>query len=166
MNDWQKRRFSERVVRTLFNTVTGKRIAVLGFAFKKDTNDTRESAAIQVCRDLLEERAQLAIHDPKVREEQVRADLGLHDDDKSVRICTNATEATAGAHALLILTEWDAFRELDFEHIYRSMVKPAWIFDGRGLLDHEMLRRIGFKVFSIGKPIPTHGHGLEQLGFN
>lgn len=163
MNDWQKRRFSERIVRTLFNTVTGKRIAVLGFAFKKDTNDTRESAAIQVCQDLLEERAHLAIYDPKVTESQMRLDLGLSDDDQSVSICTDSIQAATGAHALLVLTEWDAFREIDFEKIHGSMVKPAWIFDGRGLLDHEKLRRIGFNVFSIGKPIPASGHPVDPF---
>ena len=146
--------------------VTGKRIAVLGFAFKKDTNDTRESAAIQVCHDLLEERAHLAIHDPKVTESQMRSDLGLSDDDKSVTICTDSIQAATGAHALLVLTEWDAFREIDFEQVHRSMVKPAWIFDGRGLLDHEKLRQIGFKVFSIGKPIPASTHPVDQFGSN
>lgn len=153
MNDWQKRRFSERVIRTLFNTVTGKRIAVLGFAFKKDTNDTRESAAIYVCKDLLEERAHLAIHDPKVKPEQIRKDLVLSLDDERVTFAASAEDAAKGAHALLVLTEWDAFKNADFEAIYENMLKPAWIFDGRNVLDRPKLEQIGFKVYSIGKPL-------------
>jgi len=151
MNDWQKHRFAERVVRTLFNTVTGKRIAALGFAFKKDTNDTRESAAIYVCRDLLEERATLAIHDPKVGPEQICKDLEIQPDHPGIEFSSSAVQAAAGAHALLILTEWDEFRHLDYEAIFDSMVKPAWIFDGRNVLDHARLRKIGFKVYCIGK---------------
>lgn len=154
MNDWQKRRFSERIVRTLFNTVTGKRIAVLGFAFKKDTNDTRESAAIYVCKDLLEERANLTIYDPKVKPEQARKDLNLAEDDARVSFAATAEEAAEGAHALLVLTEWDAFKTLDFERIYQTMLKPAWVFDGRNILDRARLESIGFKVYSIGKPLP------------
>lgn len=153
MNDWQKHRFSERVVRTLFNTVTGKRIAVLGFAFKKDTNDTRESAAIYVCQDLLEERAHLSIHDPKVKPEQIRKDLSLSPEDQRVTFAASAEEASKGAHALLVLTEWDAFKDLDFEVIYENMLKPAWIFDGRNILDRPKLEKIGFRVYSIGKPL-------------
>jgi UDPglucose 6-dehydrogenase len=154
MNDWQKHRFAERVLRTLFNTVTGKRIGVLGFAFKKDTNDTRESAAIYVCKDLIEERAKLSIYDPKVGSAQICKDLAIEEDHPNIEFATNAAQAAAGAHALLVLTEWDEFRQLDFEAIYQSMVKPAWIFDGRSLLDHAKLRQIGFKVYSIGKPLP------------
>ncbi|HEY1082599.1 MAG TPA: UDP-glucose 6-dehydrogenase [Prosthecobacter sp.] len=154
MNDWQKRRFSERIVRTLFNTVTGKRIAVLGFAFKKDTNDTRESAAIYVCKDLLEERANLTLYDPKVKPGQARKDLNLAEDDARVTFAATAEEAAEGAHALLVLTEWDAFKTLDFERIYQTMLKPAWVFDGRNILDRARLESIGFKVYSIGKPLP------------
>lgn len=159
MNDWQKHRFAERVLRTLFNTVTGKRIAVLGFAFKKDTNDTRESAAIYVCRDLLEERASISIYDPKVTTTQICKDLDIESGNPNVEFATSAAQAAKGAHALLVLTEWDEFRKLDFEALYESMVKPAWIFDGRSLLDHTKLRQIGFKVYSIGKPLPQEVNG-------
>lgn len=155
MNDWQKHRFAERVLRTLFNTVTGKRIAVLGFAFKKDTNDTRESAAIYVCRDLLEERASLSIYDPKVTVAQMCKDLAIEAHNPNVEFATSAAQAAKGAHALLVLTEWDEFKKLDFEAIYQDMVKPAWIFDGRNVVDHAKLRDIGFKVYSIGKPLPV-----------
>ncbi len=154
MNDWQKHRFVAHVLRTLFNTVTGKRIGVLGFAFKKDTNDTRESAAIGVCQDLIEERAMLSIYDPKVDDAQIRDDLNIKGEHSHVEFATSAVQAATGAHALLVLTEWDEFRELNFEAVYHAMIKPAWIFDGRSLLDHAKLRAIGFKVYSIGKPLP------------
>ncbi len=157
MNNYQKRRFSRNIVQRLFNTVSDKRIAVLGFAFKKDTNDTRESPAIYVCRDLLEERAQLAIYDPKVSEKQIRADLGRSDGDGADRltVCADPYEACRGAHAVAVLTEWDAFKpdQLDYERIYRDMEKPAFLFDGRNITDVAELRRIGFRAFGIGKPL-------------
>jgi len=152
MNDWQKQRFSRQIVSTLFNTVSGKRVTVLGFAFKKDTNDTRESAAISVVRDLLEEGAQVVVYDPKVPAEEIRKDvLGTATNDRLV-IATCPEEAAAGAHALAVVTEWDAFKTLDFEKIYAGMHKPAFVFDGRNILPAAKLRDIGFRVFSIGKP--------------
>jgi UDPglucose 6-dehydrogenase len=151
MNQWQKRRFAENIVRTFFNTVNGKRIAVLGFAFKKDTNDTRETPAIDVCKHLLEERAHLAIHDPKVEAEKIHRDLERHDNDPQIEISPSAAAAAAGANALLILTEWDEYKTLDFQTIYASMIKPAWVFDGRNILDHAALKKIGFQVRAIGK---------------
>jgi len=151
MNDYQKRRFARRVVSTMFNTVSDKRIAVLGFAFKKDTNDTRESAAIYVCRDLLEEQADLAIYDPKVEAPQIYADLRLDPKDERIQICKDAYEATKDAHAVLILTEWDEFKQLDFKKIYDGMNLPAFLFDGRNLLDLEKLRAIGFEASGIGR---------------
>ena len=165
MNDYQKRRFAERVVRTMFNTVSDKRLAIFGFAFKKDTNDTRESAAIAVCRDLLRERARLAIYDPRVEPEQILrelesacTDLGgvLSAQDReliqnNVEVCGDATTAADGSHAIAVMTEWDEFRDLDFEAIYASMRKPAFVFDGRNLLPADRLRGIGFEVHAIGK---------------
>ena len=135
MNDYQKQRFTRRIVKTMFNTVSDKHIAVLGFAFKKDTNDTRESAAIYVCRDLLEERAKISIHDPKVDIDQIKHDLAsvMQNDharfigdfqrliDENVTYARTAAEACDGAHGVTILTEWDAFKSLDFDAIYRSM---------------------------------------------
>ena len=151
MNDYQKRRFSRRIIEALFNTAVGKRIAVLGFAFKKDTNDTRESAAIYVCRDLLQEQAHLAIYDPKALPEQIHADLASAAGFGAIEICDDAYQAVAGAHAVAIMTEWDEFAELDFERLYDSMLKPAFIFDGRNILDLENLRQIGFCAEGIGK---------------
>ncbi|NBD37458.1 MAG: nucleotide sugar dehydrogenase, partial [Verrucomicrobia bacterium] len=154
MNDYQKNRYSRRIVDTLFNTVAGKRIAVLGFAFKKDTNDTRESAAIYVCRDLLVEGAELAICDPKVEAEQIYRDLGREPGDAQIHIEPDPEAAATGAHALALLTEWDAFRsdQLDYRRLHAVMEKPAFLFDGRNLLDLAEIRRIGFEAHGIGKP--------------
>ncbi|PXA03443.1 nucleotide sugar dehydrogenase [Coraliomargarita sinensis] len=151
MNDYQKHRFARKVVSTLFNTVSDKKIAVLGFAFKKDTNDTRESAAIYICKDLLEEQANLSIYDPKVPEAQMLRDLELGEKDDSITVCGDAYEATKDAHAVLVLTEWDEFKELDYKKIYDAMHLPAFLFDGRNVLDLEALREIGFEASGIGK---------------
>jgi UDPglucose 6-dehydrogenase len=151
MNDYQKHRFSRRVISTMFNTVSDKKIAILGFAFKKDTNDTRESAAIYICKDLLEEQANIAIYDPKVEVSQIQRDLGIDADNEYVSYCQDAYEATKDAHAVLILTEWDEFKALDFKKIYAQMQLPAFLFDGRNLLDLESLREIGFEASGIGK---------------
>jgi UDPglucose 6-dehydrogenase len=151
MNDYQKHRFGRRIISTMFNTVSDKKIAVLGFAFKKDTNDTRESAAIYVCKDLIDEQANVSIYDPKVPEAQIRRDLGLAEDATAVTICDDAYEATKDAHAVLILTEWDEFKALDFKKIYDQMNLPAFLFDGRNLLDLDVLRAIGFEATGIGR---------------
>jgi len=151
MNDYQKHRFSRRVLASMFNTVSDKKIAILGFAFKKDTNDTRESAAIYVCGDLLEEQANLAIYDPKVSSEQIHKDLGIDSANPYVTICKDAYEATKDAHAALILTEWDEFKALDYQKIYEQMQLPAFLFDGRNLLDLSQLREIGFEASGIGR---------------
>lgn len=152
INDWQKHRFAERIVNELFNTITGKRIAVLGFAFKKDTNDTRETAAIAVCQDLLAEGAEVVVYDPKVREQDIRLDvLGSGGSNANLKVAASAGEAAAGAHAIAILTEWDEFKTLPFAELFNNMPKPAFIFDGRNILPHAELREIGFRVFPIGK---------------
>ena len=165
MNDYQKQRFSERMVKTLFNTVSDKKIAIWGFAFKKDTNDTRESAAIYVCRDLLRERARLTIYDPQVSEEKMRADLTasctdmqgqISEQDKAlialnVTVASDCYEASKDAHAVAVMTEWDEFKTLDFDRVYDSMQQPAFVFDGRNLLDRDKLSKIGFECHAIGK---------------
>ena len=155
MNDWQKSRFSQKIVETLFNTVSGKKIGVLGFAFKKDTNDTRESAAIYVVRDLLMENAQVFLYDPKVPAKTVLADLAYvgvpeHILQSRLHFCADASSALDRAHAMVVLTEWDEFRDLDFSAIYESMYKPAFAFDGRNILPAAELREIGFSLYSIG----------------
>jgi hypothetical protein len=130
INDWQKARFSGRIVRDLFNTVSGKHIGILGFAFKKDTNDTRETAAIAVCRDLLAEGARVVVYDPQVSEEQIRADVLGTGANPNLVVVNNAMEACRGAHAVAVLTEWDEFKDLDFKKIHEGMLKPAFLFDG------------------------------------
>jgi UDPglucose 6-dehydrogenase len=152
MNDWQKHRFASKIVSALYGSVADKKIAVLGFAFKKDTNDTRESAAIAVCRDLLGEQAKVVVYDPKVPAEEIRHDvLGKGKEDNKLTVVSSAYEAAAGAHALAVLTEWDEFKQLDFARIYEVMAKPAFIFDGRNILDLGKLQALGFRTQGIGK---------------
>lgn len=158
MNEYQKSRFTAKVIQSLFNTVSGKHIAVLGFAFKKNTGDTRESPAIHVVKTLLDEGATINIYDPKVLESQIFADL-THPSicespeyvRKAVKVYKDAYTATEKAHAIIVCTEWDEFITLDFPRIYNSMMKPAFMFDGRKILDHEALLEIGFHVQTIGK---------------
>ena len=153
INDWQKSRFSGRIVSDLFNTVSGKHIGILGFAFKKDTNDTRETAAIAICRDLLAEGARVHVYDPQVSEEQIRADVLGTGTNPNLIVVKTALEACEGAHAVAVLTEWDEFKDLDFQKIYGGMLKPAFVFDGRSILPHAKLKEIGFRVFAIGKTV-------------
>ncbi|KAJ7058629.1 UDP-glucose/GDP-mannose dehydrogenase [Mycena amicta] len=158
MNEYQKRRFSKRVVDTLFNTITGKHIAVLGFAFKADTGDTRESAAITLIRDFLSERAFVNIYDPKVAESQIWLDLSeacpnmtLESIKKQVKICKSVVEAARATEAVVIATEWKEFKTVAWAEVYQHMKKPAFVFDGRLLVDAEELSKIGFKVTTIGR---------------
>ncbi|CAN5317761.1 nucleotide sugar dehydrogenase [soil metagenome] len=156
MNDHQKRRFAANMVKTLYNTVSGKKIAILGWAFKKDTNDTRESASIYVTDYLLNEQAEVVVYDPKVKKEQVYADLeylGTHSSEeirRRVKIVGSAQEAGKDAHAIAILTEWDEFKDLDWKSIYDDMLKPAFLFDGRRLLIKSDKEKIGFEFYAIG----------------
>ena len=156
MNDHQKRRFAKNIIKTLFNTVSGKKIAFLGWAFKKDTNDTRESAAIYVADYLLSEQANISVYDPKVSEKQILFDLNYLesrsevDNKKSISVEKNPYEVCENAHAIAVLTEWDEFNTYDWQKIYDSMLKPAFIFDGRNLLNKDELEKIGFIYKSIG----------------
>ncbi|MDD2524860.1 MAG: UDP-glucose 6-dehydrogenase [Bacteroidales bacterium] len=171
MNDYQKRRFSQQIIDSLFNTVSGKKIAFLGWAFKKDTNDTRESAAIYVADDLMQDRAQIHIYDPKVSAERVYEDLEYLQTHRRnscscecmgeplskeeirslVTVHTDPYEALQNAHAIAVLTEWDEFCSYDWKQIYEDMYKPAFVFDGRNILNAKQLRGIGFEVKRIGK---------------
>jgi UDPglucose 6-dehydrogenase len=170
MNDFQKHRFAKQIIDSLFNTVSGKKIAILGWAFKKDTNDTRESAAVYVAKELLDDRAEIHVYDPKVTKEQIFHDL------KYLAASTQATygdshpELVSGtfegatvfvhnepygamtdAHAIAIMTEWDEFKTYDWKRIYNNMTKPAFLMDGRNILDAKALTEIGFEYKSIGK---------------
>lgn len=164
MNDYQKKRFTEKMVSSMFNTVTGKKIAILGYAFKKDTGDVRETPSMFVVRDLVLEQAKIHVFDPQVKREDMWIEMdytcGMTEDthpglDKAVTTSPDAYTACDGAHAFAVLTEWDEFKTLDFERIYKNMAKPAFVFDGRNLLDHAKLREIGFEVHAIGKPDPN-----------
>ncbi|KAL4640343.1 hypothetical protein GN956_G12293 [Arapaima gigas] len=165
MNEYQRRRFACRIIDSLFNTVTGKKIALLGFSFKKDTGDTRESSSIHISKYLMDEGAKLYIYDPKVLKEQIIQDLSqpsISENDPErvsdlVTVTNDPYEACKGAHALVICTEWDMFKDLDYEKIYCQMLKPAFIFDGRRVLDHlhPKLQNIGFQIETIGKKVTT-----------
>jgi UDPglucose 6-dehydrogenase len=160
LNGWQQHRIARLVVQRLFGTVTGKRIAVLGFAFKADTNDTREAPAIRICQDLLEEGAQLAIYDPKVPEAQLAADLGCSPVASPVagalsgegiwQSSVSPAEAVSQADAVLILTEWASFAELNWQQLAALMRKPAWVFDARSIADLGAARAAGLNVWRVG----------------
>jgi UDPglucose 6-dehydrogenase len=163
INDYQKNRFANQIQKALFNTVNGKIIAFWGWAFKKDTNDTRESAAIYVANQLLSEGAEIVVYDPKVSLERMHMDLQTLSEfrgesqaeiqDKCSKLTTapSAQGACNKAHALAVITEWDAFKTQDFNEIYSQMVKPAFVFDGRKILDCNQLQSIGFTAYEIGK---------------
>ncbi|KAJ3345159.1 UDP-glucose 6-dehydrogenase 1 [Entophlyctis luteolus] len=157
MNEYQKRRFSEQVVRELFNTITNKRICIYGFAFKKDTGDTRESAAIALIEAFLKENSHVRVYDPQVPEKQIHYDLtveaGVSETQyaKYLTVHKDAYTAAEGCDAIVVVTEWDEFKTLDYAKIYAKMNKPACIFDGRLILPADALREIGFKVTCIGK---------------
>jgi len=153
MNEYQTNRFVQTITKAMFNTVTNKRIALFGFAFKANTSDTRETAALYVTRKLMTEQAHVVISDPKAIK-NAKIDLKEYGDD--IEYQEDPYKAAKGAHAIAIITEWDLYKTLDYEKLYRSMEKPAFIFDGRNILDHEKLYKIGFEVHSIGKPALVH----------
>lgn len=153
MNEWQESRFVTNMVSAMFNTVAGKRIALFGAAFKANTGDTRESPALAVCRGLLEEHAQVVITDPYALS-NAREDLGPL--AERVIFEPDPYQAVKGAHALALVTDWAEYARLDYQQIYQSMVKPAFIFDGRNILNQQNLFNIGFNVYAIGKPPMTH----------
>ena len=156
-NDYQKSRFAENIISTLYNTISGKKIVIYGWAFKKDTNDTRESAAIAVVDALLEERAEIIVYDPKVTKERIFADLDYlntrspEENRALLTVTKDPINATEEAHAIAILTEWDEFKTYDWQKIYDGMLKPAFIFDGRNILDQAELEAIGFIYKAIGR---------------
>jgi len=154
MNDYQQARFVSNMLSAMFNTVSGKRIALFGAAFKANTSDTRDSPALKVCRALLEEHAEIVLTDSHALD-GARIDLGP--DARRVIFEPDPYAAAAGAHAIAILTEWPSFTTLDYEAIFASMAKPAFVFDGRNILDHSRLYEIGFNVYAIGEPPRVHG---------
>jgi len=156
MNTHQRSRFAKKIIKTLYNTVNGKNIAFLGWAFKKDTNDTRESAAIYVADLLIDEQAFVKVYDPKVTSTQMQSDLNYlntrseKQNTKYLKTENDSYAAMEGTHAIAVLTEWDEFNNYDWQRIYKGMQKPAFVFDGRNVLDREALEKIGFVYKGIG----------------
>lgn len=153
MNDYQHTRFVQTINKAMFNTITNKRIALFGFAFKANTSDTRESAAIYITKKLMEEKAHVVVSDPKAIE-NAKIDLKYYGDE--IEYEKDPYKAASKAHAVAILTEWDIYKELDYSKIYDSMTKPAFIFDGRNILNHEKLFKLGFNVYPLGKAPLIH----------
>jgi len=154
MNEHQKSSFTRNIISSLFNTVTNKKIAVFGFAFKKDTGDVRETPALSVTNMLLQDGAIVHVYDPKVNKEDAMTEFKYHNmqvDDERFIFSGSPEEAVDGAHAIVVLTEWDEFRSYPYPDYYGKMLKPAFIFDGRGILNHKVLEGIGFEVHAIGK---------------
>lgn len=153
MNDYQKRRFVQKMISAMFNTVAGKRIALFGFAFKADTGDTRESPAVDVAKQLAEEQAKVVITDPKALD---NAKIDLASLLTKIELVADPYAAAKGAHGIAVCTEWEEYRTLNYHAIFETMEKPAFIFDGRNILDHRKLYEIGFNVFPTGKPALKH----------
>ncbi len=153
INEWQTNRFFQNILHELFNTLAGKTITMLGFAFKQDTGDTRDSPAIPLCERLVGENAKVRIHDPKALE---NARIELKNLKGDLSFVEDVYEAADGAHALALVTQWDEYLDLDYEKIHQAMVEPAFIFDGRNHLDHDKLYKIGFNVFPLGKSPLKH----------
>ena len=157
MNNHQRNRFARNIVKSLHNTVSDKKITFLGWAFKKDTNDTRESAAIYVADQLIDEQAIIHVFDPKVNENQIQSDINYlatrteELNSSSLKSESSPYSAAKDSHAIAILTEWDEFINYDWDNIYKSMKKPAFLFDGRNLLERQKMEEIGFTYFGIGK---------------
>lgn len=159
MNNYQRDKFADLIIEKNFNTISGKNIVLFGWAFKKDTNDSRESSAIYIADRLIEEKANVIIYDPKVEEAQILQDLNSlktresDQNSKYVKKVQCPYEATKNAHSIAIITEWDEFITYDYSLIFKQMIKPAFLFDGRRLLNHELLRSIGFQSYNLGENI-------------
>jgi UDPglucose 6-dehydrogenase len=153
LNDYQMDRFVKRILQAMFNTLVGKKLTIFGFAFKPDTGDTRDAPAISICKRLLEERACLNITDPHALS---NAKKDLQGVDEGLNFIEDPYQAVEGAHGIALITEWSQYKELDYQKIFDKMEKPAFIFDGRNLLDHKALHEIGFNVYPIGKPALKH----------
>ena len=151
INSWQKDRISKIVVEKLFGTLTNKKLGILGFAFKKNTNDTRESPAIKICRNLLEEGAKLLIFDPKANPKQIRQDLNnKNENDQNIQICNSVYEISEGVDAILVITEWEEFKDIDWNLMKKNMRSPSWVFDTRDIVDEKLIKSSGINVWKLG----------------
>lgn len=154
MNEHQKKSFTTRIIHTMFNTVTNKKIAIFGFAFKKDTGDVRETPALTVCDMLMQDGAVVHVYDPKVTKESAIEEMTIHGmevPEKQFHWAESPEKATDGAHAIVVLTEWEEFKTYNYTAMYETMMKPAFIFDGRNLLDPTPLEELGYEVHLLGK---------------
>merc|ERR1711972_460278 len=164
MNEHQKSAFTSKIISSLFNTVTNKKIAVLGFAFKKDTGDVRETPALTVCHMLMQDGASVHVYDPKVRKEDAMTEFKYHNmevNEEQLIFAPSADAAVEGAHAIVVLTEWDEFKAYDYSAFYQSMMKPAFLFDGRAMLNRSRLETIGFEVHTIGQARPRDTNAMR-----
>ena len=163
INNWHQKRISEIVIKKLYGTIKGKKIVVLGFAFKANTNDTRESAAIKICKDLIDEGANLIIHDPKVNARQIENDLQIKqisevNNEKDIFLqnkfgqwrFSKSFDIFDGAHAILVLTEWEEYKNIDWDLIEKKMVKPPWVFDSRSIVNAEEIKKSGLNLWRLG----------------
>ena len=154
INDWNQTRISKIIVQKLFGTVSGKKIAILGFAFKANTNDTRESSAIKICKNLIDEGANLSIYDPQVKETQIEIDLNIKSQKQvtisSWRIAHSIDEAANNSDAIVFLTEWEEFKNINWEKISKKMRAPSWLIDTRNIVNHEYAIKNGLKVWRLG----------------
>ena len=161
LNNWHQGRISSLIIKNLFGTLSTKKIGVLGFAFKANTNDTRESAAIQICKDLLEEGAFLSIHDPKVDPKQIALDLNIEQDEdinnEASKICkdsgwisSNLENVFLNADAILIMTDWEEYFSINWLEESKKMRSPSWVFDTRSVTEPSKVREAGLKLWRIG----------------
>ncbi len=160
INDWQRRRIFELIVSKLFGTITGKRIGILGFAFKAKTNDTRDSSAIQICKDLLNEESYLIIYDPKVTKEQIEEDLSLKSDNydgikfsekRNLEVANNIYDVFNNSDCVVVMTEWEEFSNIDWNLASKEMRKPGWVFDTRNIVDQLKVKDSGLNLWAVGK---------------
>ena len=151
INRWQQKRISTLVIKNLFGTLSNKRLAVLGFSFKENTNDTRESPSIHISKELLREGAELAFYDPQVSENKILQEFNDFEYEGKILVSDSPINAAKGSDAVLIITEWSEFKLLNWDKIYKVMRKPSWIFDSRNFLNTNSLKEIGFKVWTLGK---------------
>ena len=161
LNKWHQHRISKLITSKLYGTLSGKKLVILGFAFKKNTNDTRESSAIQICKDLIEEGAILHIHDPKVDPEQISLDLGMSSSnnvknkigstlDGSWFEAKNLDDVFQDADAAIVLTEWDQYLDIDWGKTASKMRSPSWVFDARSILEPCEIINAGLLFWRVG----------------
>ena len=156
INDYQKKRFAFKIINSLFGNVSDKKITLLGWAFKKDTNDSRESAAIYVANILIENGAKICVYDPRVTEQQMLLDLdqlnsrSSEENRTALSYFSSHTDACKESSAIAVITEWDEFKDYNWEQIYNMVLKPAKVFDGRNILNKKLIEDIGFELYALG----------------